>query len=266
MISTLRRKERQSFAELKRPAAGSLSSVVLDLPPLSKTHMVKADLVSGYFGPPTKNMKCVWHIIAMLLATLLVGCGTTPQARIVRLKIAHEPSCWEYSLNGSNRVVVSSESLTNEIFRLHLHHGDIVLFGMIPLRSLDPAMDWNWFADYCNSNQVALYHYTDPGTGDIFSIPVYHWVAPFNFPRTLARASFFRESQYLGRKMTGYKNMVKSIGRTCPPRMLILGSAYNLDTNYGPGEEPYEDEENALDVVLNKNHIAPIYLLPDFGF
>jgi len=216
--------------------------------------------------PAIRNMKFIQLTMAIAFATQLTGCVTIPQARVVRLNLEPHSSRWDYSVNGGTKVWVSSESLTNMLIHLHLHQGDLVLFGMVPIRSIGPTNTWNWLASSCISNHVAVYHYIDSGEADIFSIPVYHWSAPFDNPRTLADASFFKEGEFLGRRKAGFENMMNLINLTSPPQIFILGSAYDLNTSYGPGEAPYEDDELLLESVAKTNHIEILFPQPLLGF
>ena len=206
-------------------------------------------------------------MLAIFLAVLLVGCATSPQARIVRLKSDLDSNNWQYSLNGDKPTYLPSDCLTNQLSRLHLQHGDIILFGMVPVRSIGMASStWIWLSHYCNSNRVATFYYVNSLKGDIHSVPVYHWVAPFDNPRTLAHASFFFEGDFLGYKMNGYKNMLCRIKSTHPQQIFILGSLYDLNQSFGPNESPYENEEQLLDDIAAENGIELLLPHPLLGF
>jgi hypothetical protein len=214
-------------------------------------------------------MKCftVILIAAIALAGLLTGCSTSPQARIVRLKLDSVLNHWHYSLNGGKTTFFSSDSLTNQLSHLRLRHGDMILFGMVPIRSGGiTSTTWNWLSHYCDSNRVATFYYIDSSEGDIFSVSAYLWVAPFDNPRTLAHASFFYEGKFLGYRMNGYQNMLRRIKRTCPHQIFILGSLYDLNQNFGPNEAPYEDEEQLLDDVVTKCGTELLLPHPLLGF
>jgi len=206
-------------------------------------------------------------IAVIVLVSLLVGCKTSPQARVVRLKLDSDSARWQYSLNGNGKTIISDADLTNRLFKLHLQHGDLILFGMVPIRSAGstPAT-WDWLSHYCDSNEVATYYYLASLKGDIFSAPAYHWVAPFNNPRTLTHAAFFYEGKFLGCKTNGYQNMLHQIDQKQQPRIFILGSLYDLNSNFGPFEAPYENEEQLLNGIIAKNHIELLLLNPLIGF
>jgi hypothetical protein len=205
--------------------------------------------------------------VVTVLACFVAGCQTSPQARVIRLKLDSDSIHWQYSVNGHRKTSISGESLTNQLSRLHLQHGDMILFGMVPIRSAgSTSTTWDWLSHYCDSNQIATYDYNGSPKGDIFSEPVYHWVAPFNNPRTLVHASFFYEGEFLGYKTNGYQNMLCSIERMHPHQIFILGSLYDLNTNFGPYEAPYENEERFLKDIVNKNGIELLLLNPLFGF
>jgi hypothetical protein len=203
----------------------------------------------------------------MVFAILLTACQTHPEARIVRLKLDAGSSCWLYSVNGGGKAGISSSDLTNRLSRIHLHHGDLILFGTMPICTNGPALfALDWLSRICDSNGVAAYNYNASGLEDIFSIPVYHWVAPFNNPRGFAKASFFYEGDFLGYSTNGYQSMLSRIAHAHPPRILILGSRYNSDSSFGPNEAPYEEAEPVLNKVLADSGTEVMYLhaLPGF--
>jgi hypothetical protein len=163
--------------------------------------------------------------VATILAFSLVGCQTPPQARVVRLKLDSDSIHWQYSVNGNTKAIVPNASLPNQLSRLRLHHGDLILFGTVPFQSPGPASTvWDWLSNYCVSNRVAAYQYLGSPKRDIFSVPVYHWVAPFNNPRTLTHASFFYEGEFLGYRMDGYQIMLRRIEQKRPHKYLFLAA------------------------------------------
>ena len=101
----------------------------------------------------------------------------------------------------------------------------------------------------------------DNTTEDIFLAPAYHWVAPFENPRTLQHTSFFHEGQLLGYKMDGYRKMVRRIVQTHPRQIFILGSLWDQDSGFGMNEVPYENEEQLLNNATTK--IGVEFLLPN---
>lgn len=111
----------------------------------------------------------------------------------------------------------------------------------------------DWMSQSDASNQVALYYYSASSAGDIFSTPVYHWVAPFDNPRTLTHASFYYEGKALGMGTQGYQSLMTHIENAHLQRVYILGSAYDPDKAFGANETPYENEESLLSTVLERS-------------
>jgi hypothetical protein len=205
-------------------------------------------------------------ILGAIVSLLFAGCSTLPQARVVRLALNQESGQWRCSVNGSNISTVANPELTNRLAQLQAHHGDLVLFGTVPIREPDTAEIWAWLSRWCEANQVNAYHWLATPKGDIFSTPVYHWTAPFENPMALDRASFFYEGRLLGSGKEGYKKMVQRIESTYPHQIFILGSLFDRSLNFGPGMAPYERDEQPLNDVLTRTHTETFLPHPLNGF
>ena len=211
--------------------------------------------------------KHILNFFVLLVSVTLVGCETTQQVRVVRLNLDSDSVCWQYSVNGNEISNISNASLTNQIARLNLRHGDIIIFGMAPTRSSElAAITMDWLSSYCDTNQVASYFYQSSQKDEIFSVPIYHWVAPFENPRTLKRASFYYEGEFLGKRNRGYQNMLQRIELTRPQKIFVLGSLYDLNSGFGPNEAPYEGQDEMLKNVFNKSRTQLLLLDPLLGF
>jgi hypothetical protein len=231
---------------------------------------------TAYYNVPNHRITTVkvpifLAIGASVVALSVAGCQSAPQARVVRLVQNTNSADWRLNVNGINQTAALSNSeLTNEITHLGLRQGDLILLGSLPNGQTNSGMDiWDWMSCYCNSNSVVVYMYgiyaVVPGA-DVFTVPVYHWSAPYNRPQNLATAAFFREGKYLGTGMNGFQNMLRSIVSTRPRKILILGSLYNIYSSYGPHVIPYEGKQELLDDVLKKTGTEVVILDPAYGF
>lgn len=181
----------------------------------------------------------------LIISLISVGCGTAHQSRIVRLMPNDTQTKWRFDINcGANRGVVAFGDLTNKLVGLRLHHGDVVLIVNSPG---EPNRSLLYYLD---SNKVATYLYSSRKIPDIFSVPIYHWVAPFDDPRNLDEATFFREGTFLGTSMLGYTNMIHEIQNTRTGYIFILGSLYDVNRGFGPFESPYYSHEKLLEDAL----------------
>lgn len=204
-------------------------------------------------------------------AVSLAGCQSLPDARVVRLVQNTNSAGWQLSVNGAFGTTAFSDlELTKEIARLGLHQGDLILLGSLPYGQTNSATNtWDWIRRYSDSNSVAVYmyavHAAVPGA-DMFSVPVYHWSAPFDHPRSLPAAAFFREGKFLGTGMNGFRSLMRSIASTRPKRAFILGSLYDINKGYGPYERPYEGQQGLLDQVLKQTGTEVVLLDPEEGF
>jgi hypothetical protein len=84
----------------------------------------------------------------------------------------------------------------------------------------------------------------------MFSVPAYHWTAPFENPFDLANASFFREGKILGRGTNGFEEVLRQIARDHPKQVFILGSLYDTDRSFPPNASPYGKQRDQLYSVL----------------
>jgi hypothetical protein len=194
-------------------------------------------------------------LLAVSVIGFTVGCKSPPRARVVRLLPNADETEWRFSVNGNGTAdLVALDNLTNRVARLSLQHGDLVLFGKMPqFNSSQTGKTRDWLARYFEASRVAMFVYPPSASGDVFSVPVYHWVAPFDDPRSIAKASFFREGKFLGAGSNGYTNMVREIEQARVPRVFVLGSLYDINRGFGPFESPYERQENLLDHALKNS-------------
>lgn len=183
------------------------------------------------------------------------GCKTRPESYVVRIAET-ESKKWRLALNGASvGGDVSNSDFTNQLLQLHLSKNDIVIFSQKPATEARQIWSsWIWAVNYCASNKVASYLYGDPqSTQELFSIPIYNWTAPFDDPGSLTKSSFFYNGKSLGHGMEGFKKMVDSVANGKAHKILILGSLYNRDSQFGSDERPYEQLQNLLDAGLKKS-------------
>jgi hypothetical protein len=194
-------------------------------------------------------------LLAVSVIGIMAGCKSPPRARVVRLVPNADETEWRFSVNGNVRPdLVTLGDLTNRVARLELQHGDLVLFGKVPqFDSSQTAKTRAWLAGYFETRRVAMFVYPPSASGDVFSVPVYHWLAPFDDPRSIESASFFREGKFLGAGINGYTNLVQEIRQTRVPCVFVLGSLYDINRSFGPFESPYERQESLLDNALKES-------------
>lgn len=193
-------------------------------------------------------------IVVGLLCCSHCYCADAP--RVVRLMPEKNSRDWRMSVNSSvTNSVVADKDLTNVLGRLSLHHGDLILFGGFPraMESSKKLATWTWLSRTCDSNQVAAYSYgwypSDAAAKKIFTAPVFHWVAPFNDPRTMNTASFYCDGRFLGDALGGFEKVLDELRRSRPKQAFILGSAYDQAANFEPMARPHEGEKKSLDAV-----------------
>jgi hypothetical protein len=211
-------------------------------------------------------MKMLMSISAIaLLAVLTAGCQGVPQTKVLRVGMQDGTSNWLVSVNSNKpRLYPSSPDLCNYLTRLQLQRGDLIVLKDRPVAESAHIVDFlSGITSYCASNRVAVYLYRGqyPST-ELFSVPIYNWTAPFNNPRKLSAAMFFDDGRFLGVGRDGFDKMVRSIGQIKAPKVLILGSLYNMDSQFGPFERPYEVQQSVLDQVLKKNGTELVILNP----
>jgi hypothetical protein len=203
--------------------------------------------------------------IFVILVFFIVGCQTVPQARVVRAALKSDSGDWQVNVNGKGtRAFISSSHFTNQLIQLQLRQGDLIVFRDWPTAESSQAWKtWIWVLRFCASNRIAIYLYpSHQPADDLFSIPIYNWTAPFENPRTLSRASFFNDGKFLGNAMYGFRGMVSSIANTKLRKVVIVGSLYDMGSQFGPNERPYENQQDLLDQVLKKNGTELILLDP----
>jgi hypothetical protein len=170
----------------------------------------------------------------------------------MRLALNPDRSTWRLTVDGgSGGRALSSSNLMSEVTRLRPRWGDVLLLSSPP----DPPSNQvkvaeEWLFRCCQSNRVAV-NLTRGYIGvDMFSVPAYHWTAPFDNPFDLTNASFFREGKLLGSGINGFEEVLRQIARDHPKQVFILGSMYDMDRSFPPGASPYEKHYDELYSVL----------------
>ncbi len=207
----------------------------------------------------------ITQLAFVLLAFVISGCQRIPQARVMRVGLQGESGHLQVSVNGHvPRNMDSSRDFYKYLSELELHHGDLVVFAGRPSSVADQMRDFpGGLAGYCASHRVAIYLYwRESVPTDLFAVPIYNWTAPFNDPRDLSAATFFDEGRFLGTGKDGFDKMVDSIAKRKLSKVLVLGSLYNLNTQFGPFESPYEDQQAMLDRVIKENNTELVLLDP----
>ena len=190
----------------------------------------------------------------MLVAAILVltGCQTHEQPRVLRIALNPDGSTWRLSVDGANQGhALSSSKLTNDVARLRPRWGDVLLLSSpAAAGSNQVKAAEGWLFRCCQSNRVAV-NLTHDYTGvDMFSVPAYHWTAPFDYPFDLAKASFFREGKLVGTGTDGFEKMLRQIASDHPKQVFILGSMYDTGRSFPPNASPYEKQRDQLYSVL----------------
>jgi hypothetical protein len=216
------------------------------------------------------NLFCRF-ITAALLQLVLVGCQTRHQAKVVRLIVEPSNDHWKLTVNGKdNRYNPTTNWMTNSLAALELRHGDLILFGSLPDRKNNRlAEDWHWLSRFCEANRIATYFYgvySFDAASELFSIPVYHWVAPFDSPMDLQDALFFREGKLLGTGKFGFEKMLSSVKEEGPKKVFVLGSLYDLNRSWPPDARPYEMYQDRFEEAFNAVGAKAIVLSPEPGF
>ena len=201
----------------------------------------------------------------------VAGCQIGGQPRVVRLMHNTNSISWRLSVNGAaNHAVIAGNDLTNVLAHLRLRHGDLIVLGSLPNRKSGPVADtWSWLAQYCDSNRVAVYFYGvyDPtAAAEMFSIPVYHSVAPFDYPLKLESGSFFREGNFLGTGSAGFKKMLDEISRSHPKKIFVLGSLYDINRSLPPRASPWRHQLDRLNTVSEAAGTQLILIDPSPGW
>ena len=192
----------------------------------------------------------LWSVLAVILT--LTGCQTQGQPRVMRLALNPDDSTWRLSVDGADHGhTLSSSKLTNEVTRLRPRWGDVLLLSSPPAAGSNQVKAAEgWLFRCCQSNRVAVnltYGYTGV---DMFSMPAYHWTAPFDNPFDLAKASFFCEGKLVGSGTNGFEKVLGQIASDRPKQVFILGSMYDTGRSFPPNASPYEKQRDQLYNVL----------------
>jgi len=211
-----------------------------------------------------KQLRVWTAYVTILLA--LSGCRTQLAPRVVRLELNSGPTPWRFSVNGSSgfKRSCSDFALIQQLNDLHLSQGDVILLG-VP-RARKAAFNkgpLDWVSSACRSNRVAVYLLVEPVPGvDMFSVRVYHWMAPYDNPFDLAEARFFCEGRPLGRDTAGFDAMLHQIAHNRPKQAFILGSRFDAGQGFPPDPAPYERQRERLAEVLRAAGTDLISLAP----
>jgi hypothetical protein len=172
---------------------------------------------------------------------------------VIRVLPKKDGGKWGLSINGGPQRVISSADLKRRIVAIALGYGDLVLCEKDPKFQSSQAGDsFRWLLGLCNSNKVAFYVCSseDVKNSDIFSIPVYHWVAPYSSPTRMDASIFFFEGSPMGQGTIGFRNMLAKLEHSCPTQVFILGSAIPSNYEGPPLPSPYLSLQAELDKVL----------------
>lgn len=171
----------------------------------------------------------------------------------MRLALNPGGSTWRLTVNGANPGhILASRSLESEVTALGLRWGDVLLLNSPPApQSNGVELVEEWLLHSFQSNRVAVNLIHGYSGVDMFSVPAYHWSAPFGAPSDLAKAAFFREGKLLGRGAAGFEEVLRQIHRDRPKQIFFLGSLYNMDTGLPPDPTPYPQDQ--FDSELRKS-------------
>lgn len=209
-------------------------------------------------------MKLLFTILSVAVVVPVLG-QTPSETRIVRLMLSSTNSFyWRIRVNQDKETVVSSDNLPTRLGALKLHHGDLIILGSRPNSEFGSlAETWRSVSSSFRSNNVAIYSHgayaTNVGAA-IFSIPAYHWVAPYDDPLSMEGASFFFEGHFLGKATNGFNSMLVDLHVSHPPKVFILGSLYDTSRSFPPLSCPFERERDRLEAVLSGARIDWIEL------
>ena len=198
-------------------------------------------------------------VITLLLAECFVVAKdmnqTAPVARVCRVLPCGKENVWRWSIGSVVAAnLCNTSALSNILGRLNLHHGDVVLIQRPPQLTIGQFVEQvDWINNWLNSNKVAIYYEFASENVDIFSTPIYHWIAPFNVPTRLGKSYYFFEGRFIGSGKMGFERMVKKIGRAKLKSVYVLGSQYNMAAGIGPYTTPYEEYNKVLRDTLTKN-------------
>ena len=175
--------------------------------------------------------------------------------RVVRVLATNNTAIYRLSINGGPQDAISHAELHDRFTALALGYGDLVLCEKaVGLQSNEATDSFRWLLGLCSSNRVSFYVCSsdDVKERDIFSIPVYHWVAPYSTPTEMDGAAFFLEGSPLGKGTNGFRNMLSELEHSCPRQVFILGSAIRPTYEGPPDPSPYISLKAELNKVLQK--------------
>jgi hypothetical protein len=209
-------------------------------------------------------MKLLFTILSVAVVVSVLG-QMPSETRIVRLMLSSTNSFyWRIRVNQDKETVVSSDNITTRLEALKLHHGDLIILGSRPNSEFGSlAETWRSVSRSFHSNNVAIYRYGAYATNvgaSIFSIPVYHWVAPYDDPLSMESSSFYFEGHFLGRSTNGFNSMLVDLHVSHPQKVFILGSLYDTSRSFPPLPCPFERERERLEAVLSGARIDWIEL------
>ncbi len=211
--------------------------------------------------------RCLFFALAACL--LAAACRLPQEARVasvprvLRVLATNDIGQWRFSINGGAQSTVSRARLKDRIAEIALQYGDLVVCENALWLESNAAKDAiRWLEGVCKSNGSAFYACSAIDVGDdVFSVPVYHWVAPSSSPNKMDSAAFFFEGVPLGRGNDGYTNMLNKLERSCPPKVFVLGSAIDFKHYEGPPEpRPYMSRQAELTRVLEKCGSKQLFL------
>lgn len=168
----------------------------------------------------------------------LIGCASQRCPSSVKLSFSSDSTMVKIGINGKPPEQMLTLVVTNHLMKMRLVYGDVVMLER-PQTTAPLATKYmiEWLTKFCEANRVALYvHQSLAVTNGIFSVPLYHWVAPYEKPRSMTNASFYLEGRLLGKGTVGFNSLLKSIERSRDPMVLILGCSHNSDRGHAPWE------------------------------
>jgi hypothetical protein len=179
------------------------------------------------------------------------------EARVVRAVFETNKLTWTICINqngGTN--VIRNANFTNELNKLNLRHGDILLVnGWSRFRAGSvPSDTWNWFQRYNSAtNRVTVLPDTELPDSWLLNAPIYHCLTPYDRPLAFDETSFFFQGKLLGTGMTGYRAMLADIGAKRFNQVYIVGSLHTRRGSQPPNMPPYENHRDMLRKALVEN-------------
>jgi hypothetical protein len=196
--------------------------------------------------------------LVVCLTLLVVEIAISQEARVVRALYEANFAKWTVCINHNNKTnIVRVDYLTNQLAQLNLHHGDILMLEGFSRSQLNliPSPDRSWLTRYdSTTNQVTVLKEFEVEDEEFLNRPVYHWVAPYDDPRSMTNACFFYQGKALGKGMSGYQKMLANIVERRLTTIYLIGSAYKIGgTNlHFLGENPYKPHYKMLEDALAK--------------